>query len=54
MKQIFFTIFFLSAAIHPFAQNKGTGTNREAIKQFMNNQDTLQSLKRDSDAVKWV
>ena len=54
MKQIFFAMFFLFAVILPFAQNKGTGTNREAINQFMNNQDTLPSLKRDSDAVKWV
>lgn len=42
--------FFLSVSVHPFAQSKEAGTDRDAIKQFMNNQNTMPALSYSNDA----
>ncbi|MEO6732052.1 MAG: nuclear transport factor 2 family protein [Ferruginibacter sp.] len=56
MKKIIGATLFLIVSIHPFAQSKEAGTDREAIKQFMNNKDTMPALSysKDADAVKKV
>ena len=44
------TTFFLSVSVHPFAQSKEAGTDRDAIKQFMNNKNTMPALSYSNDA----
>ena len=44
MKKTFITIWLLSLTVISFAQSKEAGTDREAIKQFMNNRDTMPNL----------
>lgn len=56
MKQIFGAMLFFLVSIHPFAQIKEAGTDREAIKQSMNIKDSMQALRKGNDveAVKSV
>ena len=44
MKKIFLSIWLLCLTVLSFAQSKETGTDRETIKQFMNNRDTMPDL----------
>ena len=50
MKKIIMATFFLSVSVHPFAQSKEAGTDRDAIKQFMNNKNTMPALSQSNDA----
>ncbi|MBN8665862.1 MAG: nuclear transport factor 2 family protein [Chitinophagales bacterium] len=54
MKNIFIAICLFCLTAISFAQNKDAGTDREAIKQFMNNRDTMPNLieSKNIDAVK--
>lgn len=56
MKQIFITASILFLAVVSFAQSKEAGTDREAIKQFMNNKDTMPALSynKNVDEIKNV
>ena len=56
MKKIFFTAFMFCLAVISFAQSKEAGTDKEAIKQFMTNKDTIPALSqsKNSDAIKNV
>lgn len=56
MKNILIALLFLLASIHSFAQSKEAGTDREAIKQYMNNKDSMPALRKghDVEAVKSV
>lgn len=55
-KIIVVTLLFLLVSLSSFAQSKEAGTDREAIKQYMNNKDTMPALSysKDADAVKKV
>lgn len=44
MNKIFITIWLLCLTAISFAQSKEAGSDREAIKQFMNNRDTMPNL----------
>ena len=56
MKKIFFTAFMFCLAVISFAQSKEAGTDKEAIKQFMTNKDTIPALSqsKNSDAIRNV
>ena len=56
MKKIICATLFLFISIHPFAKSKEAGTDREAIKEYMKNKDTMPALRKGSDveAVKSV
>ena len=56
MKRIFIAMLFLFASTYPFAQSKEASTDREAIKQFINNKDTMPALRKgdDVEAVKYI
>lgn len=44
MKNVFMSIWLLCLTVLSFAQSKEAGTDRETIKQFMNNRDTMPNL----------
>ena len=44
MKKVFMSIWLLCLTVALFAQSKEAGTDRETIKQFMNNRDTMPNL----------
>lgn len=56
MKKIFITVSILFLAVKLFAQSKEAGTDREAIKQFINKKDTMPALShnKNADAIKNV
>jgi hypothetical protein len=43
---LLFILFILSASAHSVAQSKETGIDRDAIKQYMNNKDTMPDLRQ--------
>lgn len=45
-KILFFLVFTLPVFFELFAQGKETGTDREAIKQYMNNKDTIPDFRQ--------
>ena len=49
MKKIFVTACILFLSVISFAQSKEAGTDREAIKQFMNNKDTMPVLSQNKN-----
>lgn len=49
MKKIFSTACILFLSVISFAQSKEAGTDREAIKQFMNNKDTMPALSHNKN-----
>ena len=49
MKKIFITAYILFLAVIPFAQSKEAGTDREAIKQFMNRKATMPALSHNKN-----
>ena len=49
MKKIFITAFMFCLAVILFAQSKKAGTDREAIKQYMNNRDTMPVLSQNKN-----
>lgn len=56
MNKIFITIWLLCLTAISFAQSKEAGTDKEAIKQFMTNRDTMPNLiqSKNIDLVKKV
>lgn len=56
MKKIFSTACILFLAVISFAQTKEAGTDREAMKQFINNKDTMPVLShnKNAEAIKTV
>ena len=44
MKKIFITTWVICLAVLSIAQSRETGSDREAIKQYMNNRDTMPNL----------
>ena len=51
MKKILITAFLLSMLVKLLGQSKDSGTDREAIKQYMNNRDSMPVLKQYNIAV---
>ena len=50
MKKIICAILFLFISIHLFALSKEAGTDREVVKQYMNNKDTMPALRKSNEA----
>ena len=49
MKKIFITACILFLSVISFAQSKEAGTDREAIKKFMSNKDTMPVLSQNNN-----
>jgi ketosteroid isomerase-like protein len=49
MKKIFIAAFMLCLSGMSFAQSKEAGTDREAIKQYMNNRDNMAALSQNKN-----
>lgn len=56
MKKIIITVYVFCLSAISFAQSKEAGTDREAIKQYMNNKDTMPPLlqNKNTELVKAV
>jgi hypothetical protein len=56
MKKLIIATVLLSLSVYLFAQSKEAGTDREAIKEFINNKDTMPTLRKGNDVegVKYV
>ncbi|MBC7511424.1 MAG: hypothetical protein H7320_22150 [Ferruginibacter sp.] len=50
MKKIFIIVSILFLAVKLFAQSKEAGTDRKAIKQFINRKDTMPALSHNKNA----
>ena len=50
MKKTFVTACILFLSVISFAQSKEAGTDRESIKQFMSNKDTMPTLSQNKNA----
>ena len=50
MKKIICATLFLFISIHLFALSKEAGTDREVVKKYMNNKDTMPALRKGNEA----